>query len=641
METGAVYIPLSWREVIQDPGTLLLFSELYFKYEPPITAQILECLIYLASVRRTVFRDTSARNVFLVSLMKTIANIISSQYGLDDGDTYHMLCRLLGRLKGNNQLSDLVYLEGYDKWITIVGDFTIKSLEHWETCENSLQYLLTLWNQLVSAVPVLKSTTSDDVNTLFDGIVPKIVESYVTNRLASVEVIQNNNLDDPLEHVDNILTEMKQLPSIFRYNYKKSAQFINTIFKPLSLQLNQKLIELARNENNLQLQSDIRIMEGKLAWLINIIGAVIAGQSFVVSDKNTGDEVIDADLCGCAFSVLESIDYRLTYSKGQAKSDPRLELGLLFFFKKFRQAYSADQYSYVSTNFGYNSTGGGGSSGNDFSYKYSMFQTMFDRLGLGDHKSVMNKIIEKIIHNFQFWPENMDIIRDSILVFNELAQGYSSGKLLLTLEPVKNLILNHTQNTFPFLGYSCNMKYRMLYYSGLGRLIFLEGSDATYQPFFQPFITIMDQLKSADFNNNNINNMNSILIGLFRDLRGILSSASSSSFYSYVYDILKPYFGLFNKIAKYFYSNMDVSSSLFKFLIELAYLYYYYIYSLFFHIFIFLYLYFFILYFFILYSFFLYSIFFIIIIVVINNLEFDSILQVLMVLYCSKNVLIL
>lgn len=134
METGAVYIPLSWRDVIQDPGTLLLFTDLYYKYEAPITAQILECLIYLASVRRTIFRDTSARNEFLVSLMKTIGNIINSQHGLDDSDTYHMLCRLLGRLKGNNQLSDLVYLEGYDKWITILGEFTIKSLEQWEVC---------------------------------------------------------------------------------------------------------------------------------------------------------------------------------------------------------------------------------------------------------------------------------------------------------------------------------------------------------------------------------------------------------------------------------------------------------------------------------------------------------------------------
>lgn len=560
METGAVYIPLSWRDVIQDPATLLLFSDLYFKYESPITAQILECLIYLASVRRTVFRDNTARNEFLVSLMKTIGNIINSQYGLDDSDTYHMLCRLLGRLKGNNQLSDLVYLEGYDKWITLVGDFTIKSLEHWESCENSLQYLLTLWNQLVSAVPVLKSTTTDDVNTLFDGIVPKIVESYVSNRLASVEIIQNNNLDDPLEHIDNILTEMKQLPSIFRYNYKKSAQYINSQFKPLLLKLNQGLIELARNDS-IQLQSEIRIIEGKLAWLINIIGAVIAGQSFVISDKNTGDEIVDADLCGCAFSLLDSIDYRLTYSKGSSKCDARLELGLLFFFKKFRQAYSADQYSYVNVNFG----------SNDSSYKYSMFQTMFDRLGLGDHRDVMEKIVGKIIHNFQFWPENMEIIRDSILVFNELAQGYSSGKLLLTLDPIKNLLLDHTQTSFPFLSYNCNMKYRMLYYAGLGRLIFLDGSETTYQPFFQPFINIMELLIKTNLSQSN--DITTVLIGLFRDWRGIISSASSSSFYSYVYEILKPYFGLFNEVAKQFYSNMLVSSALFKFLIELAYIY--------------------------------------------------------------------
>lgn len=131
--------------------------------------------------------------------------------------------------------------------------------------------------------------------------------------MSSVEIIQNNSLDDPLENIDGILSEMKQIPSIFRYNYKTSCKFISSLYKPLLLQYNNGLMDFARMNSN-EVEARLRIIQGKLAWLTNIIGAVIAGQSFVISDSSTGDEIVDADLCSCVFSLLESIDYRLTSS---------------------------------------------------------------------------------------------------------------------------------------------------------------------------------------------------------------------------------------------------------------------------------------------------------------------------------------
>ena len=39
--------------------------------------------------------------------------LLRDQTGLDDEDSYHMFCRILGRLKSNYQLSELVKSEGY------------------------------------------------------------------------------------------------------------------------------------------------------------------------------------------------------------------------------------------------------------------------------------------------------------------------------------------------------------------------------------------------------------------------------------------------------------------------------------------------------------------------------------------------
>lgn len=129
---------------------------------------------------------------------------------------------------------------------------------------------------------------------------------------------------------------------------------------------------------------------------------------------------------------------------------------------------------------------------------------MFDRLGLGDHQAVVNKIVEKIIHNLKYWPENEFIVKDSIAVFNELAQGYSSAKLLLTLESVKNTLSNHTVDNFAFLSYPKNLKYRVQYYSALGRLIFLDGNEANYQQFIKPLVNVMDSLQNNVVPPNNI-----------------------------------------------------------------------------------------------------------------------------------------
>lgn len=46
---------------------------------------------------------------------------------LDDSDCYHNFCRLLGRLKANYQLSELVKTEGYEEWLRLAAEFAVHS----------------------------------------------------------------------------------------------------------------------------------------------------------------------------------------------------------------------------------------------------------------------------------------------------------------------------------------------------------------------------------------------------------------------------------------------------------------------------------------------------------------------------------
>lgn len=73
---------------------------------------------------------------------------------------YHELCRLLGRLKTNYQLNELVAVDHYTEWIQLVAELTIESLKSWQWASTSVYYLLGLWSRLVSSMPYLKGVIS-------------------------------------------------------------------------------------------------------------------------------------------------------------------------------------------------------------------------------------------------------------------------------------------------------------------------------------------------------------------------------------------------------------------------------------------------------------------------------------------------
>ena len=59
-------------------------------------------------MRRSLFTSEAERSAFLNHLVKGTRDILRTQQGLAQHANYHEFCRLLGRLKTNYQLSELV-----------------------------------------------------------------------------------------------------------------------------------------------------------------------------------------------------------------------------------------------------------------------------------------------------------------------------------------------------------------------------------------------------------------------------------------------------------------------------------------------------------------------------------------------------
>ncbi|CAK9140098.1 unnamed protein product, partial [Ilex paraguariensis] len=77
-EFGTVQIPSSWRPVLEDQSTLQIFFDYYAITKPPLSKEALECLVRLASVRRSLFTNDAARSKFLAHLMTGTKEILQT-----------------------------------------------------------------------------------------------------------------------------------------------------------------------------------------------------------------------------------------------------------------------------------------------------------------------------------------------------------------------------------------------------------------------------------------------------------------------------------------------------------------------------------------------------------------------------------
>jgi exportin-7 len=597
-DVGTIQAPTSWRDLLSDPATTELFFYFYASTEPPQSSRALEAIILLSSVRRSLFQTDKDRAAFLGRLISGIREVLSQRTGLQHQDNYHQFCRLLGRLKANYQLNELVKTEGYLEWLELAASFTVQSLQNWQYSTNSVHYLLALWARLVAAVPYVRPETGARGHVPhLEKQVLLVAETYVESMLGSVETVLRSDgaLDDPLDDDGSLKEQLDRLPVICRFQYGSVANMILNKFDPL-MSTYRDLLTTGGGTLAPDVQRRVAVIEAQLAWLTYMTGAVVGGHSWssasppVSSSSSSsgggdGEETIDASLSRRVLQLAQLLDYRLTASNGAGRSDPRLEQAMLFYFQNFRRVYMFmwDQMS------GASSGGGSGLSPDGLSVvgimtskletgggptaKQRVYQRMFEHLGMGDHTAVANLIVTKMGNNLKFWPEDQDLIGKTLELLHDMAQGYSSSKLLLTLETVRFLARHHTEEHFPFLAIPGNARHRTTFHATLTRLLLSPSGEEklglTFEQFLEPIVSKLSQLVSLSLTELRSEACRIPLVGVFRDLRGIAASLHNRKTYSALFDIMHPqYLPLLSKVADVWHDQTDVSISLLRFVQE-------------------------------------------------------------------------
>ncbi|XP_054412197.1 ran-binding protein 17 isoform X4 [Pongo abelii] len=554
-----VQIPTTWRTIFLEPETLDLFFNLYHSLPPLLSQLALSCLVQFASTRRSLF-NSPERAKYLGNLIKGVKRILENPQGLSDPGNYHEFCRFLARLKTNYQLGELVMVKEYPEVIRLIANFTITSLQHWEFAPNSVHYLLTLWQRMVASVPFVKSTEPH----LLDTYAPEITKAFITSRLDSVAIVVRDHLDDPLDDTATVFQQLEQLCTVSRCEYEKTCALLVQLFDQ-NAQNYQHLLHPSSG-----VTVDITIQEGRLAWLVYLVGTVVGGRlTYTSTDEH---DAMDGELSCRVFQLISLMDTGLPRC-----SNEKIELAILWFLDQFRKTYVGDQLQRTSKPYPAPKGRKEGRKERGEKRRKEVYARMSEVLGITDDNHVLETFMTKIVTNLKYWGRCEPVISRTLQFLNDLSVGYILLKKLVKIDAVKFMLKNHTSEHFPFLGISdsnslSDFRCRTTFYTALTRLLMVDlGEDEDeFENFMLPLTVAFETVLQIFNNNFKQEHVKRMLIGLARDLRGIAFALNTKTSYTMLFDWMYPtYLPLLQNAVERWYGEPACTTPILKLMAEL------------------------------------------------------------------------
>uniref|UniRef100_A0A0N4YFH9 Ran-binding protein 16 (inferred by orthology to a D. melanogaster protein) n=1 Tax=Nippostrongylus brasiliensis TaxID=27835 RepID=A0A0N4YFH9_NIPBR len=499
-----VQVPTIWRTAFTDGKLVDLIFQLYIKLPSVASEKILHIGVQLTSVRRTLFNG-SERQTYLEHVVAGVKRVIEHPEKLTEQPAFHEFCRMVSRLKTNFQLCELIKVPDYTAVMRLLAQFTVESLRMMDLSANSTYFLLMFWQRMVTSVPYVRSSEDHLLNLCC----PEIMTAFVESRLQNVER-------------GSTLQIMEHLAIICRCEYEKTAQLLASAFDE-----NARIMEAGP-------EGDIRVLiaEGRLVWLVTLIGTAVFGKTAV--SNNEEHDKMDGDLVARCLKFMRINDNRLIFptsvNANPGKGNVRLEVAFIHLLEQFRRAYIMDQITKSSP----------------------VYDKLNTELGVSDETDMLSVIVQKILTNLKYWATNDQILELSLALLKDLSLGYTAVRKLFRLQEVQLLLSNHTAEHFVFLGQSVpysTMKHRTVFYEALTRLLTIDLNDdeQLFEQFMQPLAATSRELTAIMTTQNYTGavtqeELKRVVVGLCRDLRGVAVARDVdeiSTFQTYFADLYR------------------------------------------------------------------------------------------------------
>ncbi|KAG0296006.1 Exportin 7 [Dissophora globulifera] len=535
-DIGSIQTPTTWRSVFEESGYLDVLWECWKKFSSPNSVLVMESLSQAASIRRSLFSSDDARNVYIHHIMREMILALKSNAGqskLQDVGNFHEFCRMLSKFRSTFQLSEICEFKEFEQWISVIGEFTSRGFHSWKWSPNSVPYLLTFWSKMVSSITTAKQSTQDYIQR----ITVDLSRAYLKSRLECAQAALEGEVDDPLESEEELVSTLETYATITRSKYVESGQYVVAEFKDLSKK-HRELIQRATagsispSHGSSEIKEQLVIVEMQLTWMVYIIAALIGGR---ISYQSTAEQdQMDGEM---ASEVLGFIHQLQMWSAQRpiyiASADAHLyvQSAIIFFYIQFRSSYI----------------------GEESSKSVKVYTILGERWGLSSPNQVLDVIMNSSLGNLRSsgdpeWRKQEDqLVVRTLRLYTQLASG--SVKHIRKLDTTQALLKNHNSSDFRFLdpaSKSSNTavsRCRVTYYTMLSRVLFAEDNvEGDFWRFVKPWELTLDQVTLAFEGNSDLGEeeIRLILLGVFRDLRGFISSITNKKQYNLFFEWFYP-----------------------------------------------------------------------------------------------------
>eukprot|EP01006_Ploeotia_vitrea_P001390 TRINITY_DN104733_c0_g1_i1.p1 TRINITY_DN104733_c0_g1~~TRINITY_DN104733_c0_g1_i1.p1 ORF type:complete len:705 (+),score=416.64 TRINITY_DN104733_c0_g1_i1:264-2117(+) len=317
----------------------------------------------------------------------------------------------------------------------------------------------------------------------------------------------------------------------------------------------------------------MRIAECQLAILVYIMSACLGPSDH----RKVAEESKMLDAQSCAFSLQLMRMMALRHNVQQQTNDTlsrvstkHLDLALLYFVSQFHRIYIGHQDRFLSRYTIYRT------SIDDLDHdekkkKETIYSRMSQTMGQQTTESnVLTAIIAKIMQNLKFWAKEKAVLSESLQMLGIMARGYYSEKLVADLPMVKQILMNHTHNGFPFMNVDDNDDLRTTFYNTMGNLIFADSNVEHFDTFMSAFENTALQIARLNDQRSDPR-VRLTFIGLCRDLQGVLQGAVSSKAYAKFFEWIYPrVLSVFVLMLETFFDDPKVTTAILSFMIELV-----------------------------------------------------------------------
>ncbi|KAF9187737.1 hypothetical protein BGZ51_001122 [Haplosporangium sp. Z 767] len=537
-DVGSIQAPTAWRVVFEEPGYLDVLWECWKKLSGPASILAMESLSQAASIRRSLFSSDDARNTYIHHIMQEVVLTLKTGEGqrkLQEVGNFHEFCRMLSKFRSTFQLSEICAYKDFDQWISMVGEFTSRGFHSWKWSPNSVPYLLTFWSKMVSSLSSAKQATQDFIQ----NITVDLSRAYMKSRLECAQAVIDGEVDDPLESEEELVTTLEMFATVARTKYVDSGRYILAEFKDLSKKY-RELIQVASvgsispTVGSNDIKERLNVVEMQLTWMVYMIAALVGGR---LSYQSTGEQdQMDGEMSSEVFGFIHQLQL-WTAQRPLYLASPDAHLyvqsAILHFYTQFRSSYI----------------------GEESSKSVKVYTLLAERWGLNGPTQVLDVIMSSSLGNLRSsgdpeWGKQEDQLAvRTIRLYTQLASGYSSVKNIRKLDTTKALLKNHNSSDFKFLDVTRKSsdtsvaRCRMQYYTMLSRVLFAEDNvEADFWRFVRPWELTLDQVTLAFEGSSGLGeeDIRLILLGIFKDLRGFVSSITNRKQYSLFFDWFYP-----------------------------------------------------------------------------------------------------